>query len=291
MKISRQKHDFDIESITVDSQNPGTHLLILGVVHGNEPCGLLAAEKIISECEKGERQLKNGKITFVPVCNPRAFARNVRETDENLNRVFYKEPRSNSYEAKIAPVLCSIIEKCDVVLDIHSYRAQTPPFVMNDYANNTTNAWVEALSLHNVIIGWTDLYPEGGGTLDYADECGQFGLCIECGQHTDETVVQTAYTMMDETIAFWKIGEKLTDEPKQRPLDIGLMVKLIHRPDETAQLIDGMHNFMPFDVGDVLYTSEKENFCAPFNGFIVMPKPGAAVGKEWFYLARKMRDI
>lgn len=287
MKIFRKIHDFDIETITIDSELPGVHLLVLGAVHGNESCGTKAAERIINECESGWRTLTAGKVTFVPVCNPRAFAQNARETEENLNRVFYKIPRSNSYEAQLAPILCAIIDESDVVLDVHSYRNKTVPFVMNDYDNNVTNAWVDNLFLRHVITGWADLYPEGGGTLDYADELGKTCLCVECGQHTDETVVQTAYTIVDESIAFWGIGKKLTDEIKQRPLDIGRMTQLLHCPDETAQLIDGMHNFMPFAEGDVLYTSRNGDFYAPYDGFIVMPKPGAAVGKEWFYLARK----
>ena len=86
-----EKHEFK-------GKNDGLSLLVLAAVHGNETAGTQACRRIIDEIERGALALKNGKMTLVPVCNPEAYRRDVRNIDENLNRVMTVHDNPRSYE-------------------------------------------------------------------------------------------------------------------------------------------------------------------------------------------------
>ncbi|MFM7851442.1 MAG: succinylglutamate desuccinylase/aspartoacylase family protein, partial [Flammeovirgaceae bacterium] len=96
----------NIEQTTFHSLEKGKHLVVLGAVHGNEKCGTLAIRQAVSKFQTGEWQLQCGKVTFVPICNPEAYAQNKRFYQRNLNRHFYPKPIHIDYEDKIDPILC-----------------------------------------------------------------------------------------------------------------------------------------------------------------------------------------
>ena len=75
----------------------GPRVIFLGAVHGNEACGTTAIRRAIATLQSGELTLLQGCVTFVPICNPRAYAENTRFIDRNLNRHFYpKEEKKAS---------------------------------------------------------------------------------------------------------------------------------------------------------------------------------------------------
>src|SRR5437773_1296890 len=112
-----------IEAHSFQAVQPGPRLLILGGVHGNEICGPLAVKKIVATFENGKIELKQGSVTFIPVCNPQAYAEDKRFIEHNLNRSFRRHATPRLYEEKLQNALAPYLENCDVLLDIHSYRA------------------------------------------------------------------------------------------------------------------------------------------------------------------------
>src|SRR3989344_5893592 len=70
------------------SLQPGPTVLFLGAIHGNERCGAAAIKRLVGELQSGALSLLKGSVLCVPVANPRAFERNIRYVDENLNRAF-----------------------------------------------------------------------------------------------------------------------------------------------------------------------------------------------------------
>ena len=57
---------------------PGPRLIVLGGVHGNEVCGSIAIRRVLGEFERGERVVRRGLLTLVPVANPLAAVRGTR---------------------------------------------------------------------------------------------------------------------------------------------------------------------------------------------------------------------
>ena len=62
-----------LRSVSYRGLAPGSRLLVLGAVHGNEVCGTQAIRQILQEIDSGELALQRGSVTFVPVTNPLAY--------------------------------------------------------------------------------------------------------------------------------------------------------------------------------------------------------------------------
>ena len=78
-----------IEQTTFYALQPGIHLVVLGAVHGDEHCGPVAIKRFIEALQLGEVELLEGAVSFVPVCNPKAYEQKRRFVERNLNRALY----------------------------------------------------------------------------------------------------------------------------------------------------------------------------------------------------------
>jgi predicted deacylase len=109
---------------------PGARLIVLGAVHGNETCGTQAIRRVIAEIESGQLGIVAGSVTFVPVTNPLAYARQQRMGDRNLNRNLVPTDTPAEFEDRIANWLCPLLAQHDALLDLHSFHTAGEPFVM-----------------------------------------------------------------------------------------------------------------------------------------------------------------
>ena len=185
-----------IKTYCYNSIYPGPRLLILGAIHGNEVCGPPAIRDIISAFEKNEMKPEKGCVTFIPVCNPQAYAENKRFIDHNLNRQFCRRTSPQRYEEHLMNVLAPYLENCDILLDLHSYRAGGPPFVFRgpDAKMQVEEEFASYLGVDHIIYGWHEAYMNSGveldleqsvGTTEYVRKHGGIALTLECGQHLD----------------------------------------------------------------------------------------------------------
>lgn len=130
----------------------------MAAVHGNETAGTQACRRIIDEIERGALALKNGKMTLVPVCNPEAYRRDVRNIDENLNRVMTVHDNPRSYEQKLANEICPLIREHRFTLDLHStHCVGDVPFAFCDYPDVYNQKLIDALPV--------DLFWKAGRTF------------------------------------------------------------------------------------------------------------------------------
>ena len=68
------------KSVSYAAAAPGTRLIVLGAVHGNETCGTRGIERVIAEIDAGSLVLRTGRVTFVPVTKPAEFEVRVSTT-------------------------------------------------------------------------------------------------------------------------------------------------------------------------------------------------------------------
>ncbi len=122
-----------ISHYTFTGLSDGPVLIVLGAIHGDETCGPVAIKKIMHKIDDGSIVLKSGTLRCVPVCNPRAYEGGVRYAEDNLNRIFRKSEDPQTYEARLANELCELVDKADVLLDIHSSHAPAPVNLFVDY--------------------------------------------------------------------------------------------------------------------------------------------------------------
>ena len=147
-----------IKSVSFASLNPGKHLVVLGAIHGNEICGPEAITRIIDILDKNMLELRQGSVTLVPVCNPKAYALNKRFVDHNLNRKLYPKDVTPNYEDKIGNQLCKLLDQADVLLDLHSYQSQGGPFCFLGNSSREELEFCQSLGISDYIYGWSEAF-------------------------------------------------------------------------------------------------------------------------------------
>lgn len=264
----------------LESGNEGIKTLIFGAVHGNEPCGPVGIERFVRNLNT---PIKNGMVTFIPVCNPKAYENNERFYNSDLNRGFGNNPPSDSYEQDLVASLKEHIDMHDVLLDIHSYQRETIPFILNDKESTVNENWVKSLHTNIVVKGWDALYPNGGDTNAYAHKRGKHALTVECGQHTSDDAPHIAEKLIGETLAHFGVIDAPVKNYKAKQEYI--MKELVKKPSEGAIFTRDWQNFDSISPNTPIYIDgQNEYLWEEDKGFMFMPKPLADKGKEWFYI-------
>jgi len=96
-------------------------IAVVGAIHGDEPCGARAIERILIE-----KPLLEKPVTFV-VANEKALDRGVRYVDADLNRAFEDGGDPRDHEYGLARRLAEVLAGC-TVLSIHSTQSHPEPF-------------------------------------------------------------------------------------------------------------------------------------------------------------------
>ncbi|WP_135820795.1 M14 family metallopeptidase [Halostella litorea] len=110
----------------VEQRGEGTpEVAVVAGVHGDEPCGVRAVERLLDEPLTVDEPVK-----FV-VANEEAIERGERYVDTDLNRAFPGDPDSDEHERRLAAALSEEIEGC-LTLAIHSTQSYAEPFAVVD---------------------------------------------------------------------------------------------------------------------------------------------------------------
>jgi predicted deacylase len=308
---------------TVASLNPGPRLLVMGGVHGDETCGTVGIERVLAELDGGAFQLLRGQLTLVPVANPLARRRLQREGERNLNRLFKPSESPADYEGRVTNLLCPVIARHDVLLDLHSFQSDGEAFAMIGPRDNAgqlepfARASEEGLlALHLgtpiVVEGWLDIYAAGlaqraagaavgddaldfgRGTNEYIRNCGGYGVTLECGQHRDPQAPEVAWRAIRRALALLGMAPLppgLAIEPPKPPQLLRLS-SVTDRLDEEDSFVRDWATFDPVQRGEPIGMRHDGTLVsAPDDGFIVFPNALALPGAEWFYFARPSERV
>ncbi len=295
---------------------PGPRLIVLGGVHGNETCGTVGIERVLAELDGGRLQLLRGHLTLLPVANPLARRRLRREGERNLNRLFQPTPEGAApadYEARITDVLCPLLDRHDVLLDLHSFQSAGEAFAMIGPRDNggTLEPFARAteegqLALHlgtpRVVEGWLDIYAAGlaqrsagqppdaaalafgWGTNEYMRSRGGYGVTLECGQHDDPAAPEVAHAAIHAALRLLGMVSAPAATPSQP--ELLRLVSVTDRLDDDDQFVREWATFDPVAAGEPIgLRADGRLLEAERDGFIVFPNPEAMAGTEWFYFA------
>lgn len=276
-----------IEKYEFDSGVSGTNLLVLAAVHGNETAGTNALKRLLREIKVGEIVLKSGRLVVVPVCNPEAYRQDVRQIEENLNRVMKEHIEPKTYEQKLANEICLLIKDCDVLLDLHSTHCEGDvPFAFCDYPSEASKRLIDGLNVNYVLEGWPEIYAGQGEITDFSTErCahdyGNAGTTVECGYHKSAAAVELAYSAIISTLSQFAMieGRVVKTSPKKHILMKNYVVKRrdgqLCKNYKHLDLVSKGEEIARYDDGEVLR--------APDDGYILLPNLKAEVGAEWYY--------
>lgn len=303
-----------------ESTTPGARLIVLGGVHGDETCGTVGIQRVLAELDGGALSLLRGTLTLVPVANPLAHERQHREGERNLNRLFQPSKTPADYEARITNLLCPLLERHDVLLDLHSFQSAGDAFAMIGPRDNHgalepfARAHEEGqLALHigtsRVVEGWLDIYAAGlaqraglpggapvndaalafgWGTNEYMRSQGGYGVTLECGQHRDPAAPEVAYRAILAALhTLGMIAPEATTEAVSPASPVLLrLVSVTDRLCEDDQFVREWATFDAVAQGEPLGVRHDGTLLhAERAGFIVFPNAEALPGTEWFYFA------
>jgi len=184
-----------------DSGQPGRHVMISALVHGNEICGAWALVGLLDALHRQDNtalKLSQGRLTLV-FANLAAFDRfdaachdASRFVDEDLNRQWIdaRIDAADTLERRRAAALRPFVRQADWLLDLHSMHEPCAPLLLTGVQpRNRALAQHLRAPAHIVIDAG---HKDGTRLRDY----GRFGLpdddapdtrslLIECGFHGD----------------------------------------------------------------------------------------------------------
>lgn len=274
---------------------PRPHLAIVGAVHGNEHCGLLAIQRLAREIERGALSIRTGTL-FLVHGNPAATAQQRRHTPTgaDLNRMFdYRfvdelAPALWEREHHRAVELRPLFDNVDAVLDLHSATAPTPAFAIASRVP-TSEPFALSLGLEYVTLGW-----DGPGLLGDQVLLGQLtrrelpGVAVECGQHDDPVAAEVAYACTLRTLSYFGIieGAFPLPHPGVRRLHVRGAVK---RPSVSFRFEQPLAGMQPLAAGDVIGQGDHLVLSVRNPCYAIMPNDAVSVGDDMLYIAEELR--
>lgn len=250
------------------SGRPGPHLLLTALVHGNEPAGAIALDRLL-DCglrpSRGRLTLAFANVDayarFDPV-QPRAS----RWVDEDLNRVWSPDILGarplRSADAERAAELLRFVQNADFLLDLHTTQHPNEPLVLAGPLERSRRL-ARAVGLADLVVVDRG-HAQGARMRDH----GGFGdplshrtaLLIECGQHWAAASAEVAYA------ACLRVLDRLGMLPGG--FDAGPLAPL---PDQASRFVEIT---MPVTV------EHEFTFVLPLRGGEVIPKAGTLIGHD-----------
>lgn len=269
---------------------PWPTLLLLGAIHGNEPCGPVAIQRVLKELEDGVGTLNSWKLLAIPVCNPKGYEQWVRYCENNLNRVFKPWFDEDSYEWRLAIQIREVMQRADYVLDLHSLSSAHEQFLFrssdtcaksNDFAQATQIPTV--LSESKKLYEWT----QERATEDYADYLGVPGVCVECGQHDHPESNEVAYrTIINCMVYLWLIDGRLPTSTDQQEI-VFVSKQMMQKPWSLTKQRKHGDKVSVWEVIAV-YDDGEPLICEEEWMIMLLPKHFAMVWGEWFFLGKEV---
>jgi predicted deacylase len=284
----------------------GPTLVVVAGVHGNEPAGIAALERLFARLAAGPAP--RGRVVGL-AGNLAALAAGRRYLLEDLNRAWRPERLARvrtaaqgasaeerelaELDAALRAAVAEAGGRPVVVLDLHSTSGPGPAFaVLHDALRNRRLA--RSLPVPAVL----GLEEELSGTLtDYLTESGISALSVETGQHRDPGSARRAEA------AIWRVMEVaglLPDgyeaeiqtaraelQPRLGELPRAVEVRYRHAIPAGGEfrMLPGFASFQRVRAGEPLATQDGRPVEAPFAGYLLMPLY-QALGNDGFFLTR-----
>ncbi|HWB47618.1 MAG TPA: succinylglutamate desuccinylase/aspartoacylase family protein [Stellaceae bacterium] len=255
---------------TFTAAEPGPHVGVFGLTHGNEICGAITLDKLF----RANVRPRRGKLTlaFNNVGAYREFDPRYpiasRYIDEDFNRLWSPAtldgPR-NSAELQRARAMRPIVEAVDYLLDLHSMQYATAPLMLAGLlAKSVTLA--RQLGIPELIMCDAG-HAAGPRMRDYgafADPASpKTALLIEAGQHWETRAAEVA---TDVTLRFLiALGTVTRDD-----------VAALGGPDFAASPRQRVIRVTEA----VTITGSRFEFVAPYVGLEVIPQQGTLIGRD-----------
>lgn len=294
----------------------GPMMSFFGGIHGNEPSGVVALQKVFEHLESNQVKLK-GRVLGLAGNLP-ALSASKRFISKDLNRIWDREflrqfqsraSLNEAYDLESQPTefqqQCELFEIIEPLLDrekdsvyfidLHTTSSDSVPFIgINDQLNNRDFALKFPVP---TVLGIEEYLH--GPLLSYLNDFGHVAMAFEAGQHDDpqSALIHTSFiylTMLQAGVIEAADIPDL-DAHHQRLQQSGQQDKGIYEvilrkaitQDDLFSMNPGYRNFKPIHKGEALAEDRCGTILAPYKGRIFMPLYQQS-GEDGFFIVRKV---
>jgi succinylglutamate desuccinylase len=291
-----------------DAGIDGPTLVVVGGLHGNEPSGVLAIERVMAELQRRRPPMRGRVVAFRG--NRRALAAAVRFVDRDLNRGWDTSSVARVLAGDVGSVedgeqrellvaFAALLEHATrpiMFLDLHSTSGRAVPFACGaDVLRNRRALF--GLDIP-VVLGLEEVIE--GSMLGYLCDLGHAGISVEGGSHFEPETVDNHVAVV------WLVmlAEGLLDAASVPDLDgkrdrlrtaaagKPRVLEVVHRevvgPDDPFVMNEGWRSFQPVTRGEVVAAGRDGAIRSPFTGLMLLPRYQGQ-GEDGFFVARQVR--
>ena len=303
-------NNFDFSRVygTYTQGKAGPHLIIFGGIHGNEPSGVQALERVFTFLDKHQPTI-DGTLTGI-IGNRAALQQRVRYCDEDLNRLFLENciqrasrRGAQTVEEEELLALVAVVENLEqdttdkpFFVDCHTTSSRSIPYISLNEGFPHSYAFVKDMPATTVIGAEKEIK---GCLAEWLNHRGWHGFTFEAGQHDE------AITVDHQEAMIWKAllnAGCLTVDATPK-IDWARAILAAHgekirqffqvagsyriQPDEVFKMEPGFVNLQKIEKGQLLATSNGQPVYAEVDAYVLMPLYQAK-GEFGFFIAERM---
>ena len=306
--------DLPRELGTYGGSTDGPLVICLGGIHGNEPAGVVAAQRVLDWLHTRQPSFRGELIALTG--NRSALLRQCRYLSHDLNRAWSQERvsafREGTWQEPAGPedeeqreLLTAIDDALArrrgpvIFLDLHTTSAAGIPFTV--IADTLLNRQLARSLPAPVILGLEEHLD--ATTLNYMNDCGYVAVGFEGGQNEAPTSVdhhELAVWMTLITAACLRrsevpqqvstLHENLAQKTRVVPPILEIRYRHAVRPEDQFVMESGFENFQKVARGQLLARDRRGEIRATESGYILMPLYQSQ-GTDGFFLAREVQPI
>lgn len=205
---------------------------IVGAIHGDEPCGATAIERLLDDDPPVRKPVK------LVIANDEALEQDVRYVDADLNRAFDDSVPEDAHERALAAQLATELEGT-TVLSIHSTQSYPYPFAISAGTPEHVRSVVPKLSVRALVDAGT---PVNGRLFEADADIVE----VEAGLQGTDAAAENAYRLAREFLTATGV---LPGETTARELPIYRLGSPIEKPAASAYEVFA-ENFSRVDAGE-----------------------------------------
>lgn len=294
--------------------DPGAPTLVcVAGVHGNEPSGVAALERVFTSLESGEPKLGGSFYGFAG--NVQALAAGVRYLAKDLNRQWISErvmlcerggkfPTSDPEDGEQRELYAALREVFTrargpvFVFDLHSASSVTPPFLI--FGDTLRNRDFAMHFPSPIVLGLEEQI--NGTVMEWVSSLGHVSIAFEAGQHDDPTSVDRQEAAIWVALAASGVAAR-EDVPdfegrreflKRSARDIPRILEIADRhaitPEDQFTMKPGFRNFDPVKAGDLLANDRRGEIHAPGKYRLLFPLY-QKLGEDGYFLTRPVNPV
>lgn len=292
-----------------DTGKPGPTLFVTAGIHGNEPAGVKASERVLRELAARKPDACGRFIALRG--NRQALAEGCRFLARDLNRGWGQEAIDRLQKLPQEERSPEDIEQLELLesfveierstsgpllfVDLHTSSAEGSPFLC--LADTIDNRRLGLSTGVPIILGIEETIE--GASLEWFADRGIAGFAVEGGQHDSEAAIDNHEAVLWGLLTrLGIVPEGFVDlAPHKERLQKAAgaapaIVEIIHReeitPEDEFRMEPGFENFTKVQKGQLMARDRTGNIHAPSACHVMLPLYQKQ-GEDGFFLARRVR--